>query len=152
MNKPAYVLNAIRTPDGTVIASRNRHDYVTHLDKNGEVYMVDGGLDYLRRNVNNEPHEELSVPSTAPFEDIRKAFAWGSRGKDGKQELRYVTLCEMSDDHLDAVIAYLSAALEGMNKAMKEFGSSELAEEPWTLVLFMEEQLYRSKNDISIPE
>lgn len=58
----------------------------------------------------------------------------------------------MSDDHLSAVIIYLNAALERKNKAMKEFGSSEPAEEPWTLKLFKEETEYRLKNGISIPE
>ena len=38
------VRNAMRTPDGTIIRSRHRHDYVTHKDANGSEYMLDGGL------------------------------------------------------------------------------------------------------------
>ena len=52
------VLNSIMTPDGTVLISHHRHDYVTHLDKNGELYLVDGGTDYLKRFVNFEPFKD----------------------------------------------------------------------------------------------
>jgi hypothetical protein len=40
----------------------HRHDYVTYTDANGLDYMVDGGNDYLRRNVHTEaPYEELTI-------------------------------------------------------------------------------------------
>ena len=32
--------NALKTPDGTVITSRHRHDYVTHTDTNGKEYIL----------------------------------------------------------------------------------------------------------------
>jgi hypothetical protein len=40
--------NRMRTPDGTILESKHRHDYVTHLDANGNEYMLDGGLAYVR--------------------------------------------------------------------------------------------------------
>jgi hypothetical protein len=105
--EPKIILNQIRTPDGTIIRSMHRHDYVTHKDKNGLEYMVDGGSDYLRRNFHEEaPYEELSVYDNAPFEVIRQSFHRGGRGKDGKQPLTWVPISEMSDAWLQACIDY----------------------------------------------
>ena len=33
------IYNALRTPDGTIIESKSRHDYVTHTDANGKNYI-----------------------------------------------------------------------------------------------------------------
>ena len=68
--EPRIVCNRIQTPDGTILISQHRHDYQIYTDKNGLEYMVDGGCDYLRRNVHYEaPHTELSVYDTAPFSE-----------------------------------------------------------------------------------
>ena len=66
------VLNRIRTPDQTVLTSRHRHDYQYHKDKNGEIYMNDGGVEYIRRSINIEPYEDLSLYSDDPFEILRE--------------------------------------------------------------------------------
>ncbi|MEZ8095520.1 hypothetical protein ACED51_15600 [Photobacterium swingsii] len=98
------VLNRIKTPDGTILISRHRHDYVTYVDKNGETYMVDGGMDYLKRNVNNPPFEELSIYSDAPHENIRQGFYWGTRGKDGSQPVEFKPLKALDTEHIEAII------------------------------------------------
>lgn len=99
------VANRIRTPDGTILQSYHVHDYKTYLDKNGYTYMVDGGTEYLRRTIIDEaPHEELSVMVTDSHEDIRAAFHWGTRGKDGKQPLSWVALKDLDTDHIEAIL------------------------------------------------
>lgn len=129
---PHIIRNAIKTPDGTIIESRHRHDYKVYKDKNGLEYMVDGGHDYLRRNVhNNHPYEELVVYDTDPFHKIRNSFMWGSYGKEGNESLKMIKLCEMSDEHIKSIIE-------------NEFGSKIVRN------LFELELKYRKINNISI--
>ena len=52
--------NRMRTPDGTVLESKHRHDYVAYLDANGKEYMLDGGLAYVRSSANGD-EEMLTV-------------------------------------------------------------------------------------------
>lgn len=100
------IFNGIRTPDGTILQSRHRHDYKTHLDDNGHVYMVDGGLDYLRRHVPPKgfEYEELSLNADHLHSKIRELVDWGTYGKDGDQPFKRVLLKDMTDDHCRAII------------------------------------------------
>jgi len=100
------VVNAIKTPDGTVLVSNHRHDYKEYVDENGYTYMVDGGLAYLRRNKVPEPYTELSLYEDDDFEKIRKLHSRGGRGKNGDDPLTWVPLCDMSTDWLEACISY----------------------------------------------
>lgn len=130
MSERKIILNQIRTPDGTILRSMHRHDYVTYVDKNGHEYMVDGGSEYLRRSVVEtkknlllkikifllkligkewkDPlhYTELSVYSDDPFEVIRENFYRGGRGKDGTEPLTWVPMNKMSDEWLKACIRY----------------------------------------------
>jgi hypothetical protein len=36
--------------------------------------------------------------------EIREAFHWGTRGKDGKQPLTWVPLADMTTDHILAIL------------------------------------------------
>jgi len=99
------VYNAIRTPDGTVLESKHRHDYVVYQDKNGNEYMVDGGLEYTRRNVHADtPYEELSVYTTDGHDKVREVLKWGTYGIDGNQPLTYITLKDMNIGHIQACL------------------------------------------------
>lgn len=97
--------NSIRTPDGTVLVSRNVHDYVTHVDKNGYEYMVDGGSNYLRRNLVEEaPYEELSLYIGDPHEQLREAVTWGTYGKTGTEPFKLKLLKDLTNDHVNAIL------------------------------------------------
>ena len=106
MSEGELLYNAIKTPDGTILESRHRHDYKSYVDSNGETYVTDGGLSYTRRSVNKEPYEELSVYTDDPHEKIREVFSWGSRGKKGDEPLKYILLKDITDEHLEALIGY----------------------------------------------
>ena len=100
------IYNAIRTPDGTVLESRHVYDYKTHTDENGEVYMVDGGLEYLRRSYNDGfPAEELSVYLEDGHEVVREVATWGSYGKNGDGPLKYIL--NYSDNSVCVLLSYL---------------------------------------------
>ena len=104
-NNQQLVSNKIMTPDGTILQSFHRHDYVTHHDKNGKVYMVDGGLEYLRRAVHEDaPYIELSSYVNDPFDIVRRVFHWGTRGRDGKQPLTWKVLADLDTDHIEAIL------------------------------------------------
>jgi hypothetical protein len=99
------IRNAIQTPDGTILESTRTHDYKTHMDSiTKEKYVVDGGGQYLRRSVNKVPYIELSLYEDGDIEKIRQIFSWGTFGKDGKQSLKKKLLCDMPDDHIEAII------------------------------------------------
>ncbi len=98
------LINRMRTPDGTVLTSYSRHDYRTHVDANGDKYMVDGGIDYLRRSVNEIPAEDLSVYVTDVHEENREALYWGTYGKGGDQPLKWKNLKDLDTDHIEAIL------------------------------------------------
>ena len=97
------IRNAIRTPDGTVLESRTRHDFKIHDDANGNTYMVDGGLSYHRRSANGD-EQDLTVTAEDSFKKQRLAATWGTYGKDGDQPLHYKRVADMEDGHLLAVL------------------------------------------------
>jgi len=86
-----------------VLYSRSRHDYKTHLDANGKTYMIDGGLDYVRCSANGDEIHHC-VWDDDPFDKVRKAVEWGTYGINGDQPLRWVRLCDMETDHINAVL------------------------------------------------
>ena len=109
------ILSQIQTPDGTILKSMHVHDYVTHLDANGETYMIDGGNEYQRYTLNKEPFKDLSIYSDAPFEIIRENYHRGGRGKNGDEPLKWVPLSKMSDEWLKKSIKYNNE--RGMSKS-----------------------------------
>lgn len=107
------------TPDGTILRSRYRHDYVTYEDVNGKEYMVDGGLDYIRASAHGD-EEFFTVTESDDHELIREWMEWGTYGKNGDQPLRYVKLKDMSTDHITACLETQKRMLPQYRKAMED--------------------------------
>ena len=116
------IKNSIRTPDGTVLESRHRHDYKSHKDKNNEIYVCDGGLSYLKRSVNVIHWEELSLYSDDPFEILRENITWGTYGKNGDEELHYKPISNMSSNHINSILSKIKIA-----EYMKELFEKEIS-------------------------
>jgi hypothetical protein len=125
------LLSRMKTPDGTILTSKHVHDYVTHLDKNGDTYMLDGGNEYQRYSVNDEPMEDLSIYSDSPFEEIRKYITRGTFDTNGNRV--YLTLEEMTDEHL------LNATMYNLLEDMKYNIYNKL---------YLQELIYRIDNKI----
>lgn len=99
------LLNAIKTPDGTILSSTHRHDYVAHEDEvTGKVYGVDGGGEYFRRIGDVEDCEDLSITDKTPFSEVRNKFHWGSYGVNGDEPLTRRRMSELSNSHIQAII------------------------------------------------
>lgn len=138
MENKRIIVNQIRTPDGTILKSMHRHDYVQYTDQNGKDYMVDGGTDYLRRIVHEDaPYEELTIYEDASFEVIRENYCRGGRGKDGTQPLTWVPMNQMNDNWLAACIVY------NEERGMGDSFANEM---------YRKEQDYRKEHGITISE
>lgn len=99
------IASALVCPDGTVLQSYHRHDYKTHVDAvTGEEYMIDGGTDYVRSNVNKVGAKYITVTMNDPHTLRREWFHWGTRGRDGKQPLTWKPLKELDTDHIQAIL------------------------------------------------
>lgn len=102
--KKQLVANIWQTPDGTILWSRFRHDYVHYVDANGEEYSVDGGNDYCISLVNQEKMKSLCVYNTDPWDLQRQYILRGTF--DENVNRIWVPLCKLSDDHLQEIIKY----------------------------------------------
>lgn len=97
------VQNAIQVIEtGEVIASLSQHDF--RQDRTGK-YAVDGGLSYLRRVMEDDKgYVELSISDKAEIEERVEKTVWGTRGKSGKEPLKFVFLKDCETDHLEAIL------------------------------------------------
>lgn len=103
IENPEFIIaNKIRCRKcGNVIQSYSRHDYKPCSC--GSI-AVDGGISYLRRVGDMLAYEDLSVTTSDPFELQREVFSWGTRGKNGDEPLRFIPLCEMTSEHIEAIL------------------------------------------------
>jgi hypothetical protein len=105
-SKPVIVYSAMRTPDGTLLRSRHRHDFVSHTDENGKRYFLDGGMAYIRSSAHGD-ERFATYYQNDPHDVLREYVDWGSYGKNGDEPLRYIKVKDMETGHLEAVIDML---------------------------------------------
>ena len=104
--KEQLVYNSVECLEcGEILVSYHVHDYKTCSCPNQA--MVDGGTAYLRYGaMDMNKIKGFAVYDDDPFETVRKYATRGGRGKDGKQPLTWIPLCDMDDDYLEAVLDY----------------------------------------------
>lgn len=70
--------NRWQTPDGTILWSKYRHDFVGYTDKNGQFYFVDGGNHYTRTSINTSTQQmkNLCVYDDGTFKKQREWILW----------------------------------------------------------------------------
>lgn len=104
-NKQLIFNSIICLECGEQIISRHRHDYNTCQCNNQA--MCDGGLDYQRFGAKDlEKVQSFCIYDDEPHEVIRKYLYRGTYGKNGDEELKYISLKDMTDEHLKATISY----------------------------------------------
>lgn len=95
---------------------------------------MNDGLGYgVRRSINKVPYEDLSLTTSSDFKKLRCVQFWRSYGKDGKGAGKMMSLSEMEDSHIEAII-----------QMHIEHGSSS----PVT-TLFFKEQSFRLQNNLT---
>ena len=132
MNEKQIVYNSVTCLEcNETLVSYHRHDFKKCSCPNQA--MADGGTAYLRYGAADMKKIKIrAVYADDSFEIVRQHATRGGRGKDGKQPLTWVPLCEMSDDWLEAVLDY---------------GGPD-----WHIDLIRKEIEYRKENNITIKE
>ena len=112
------VYSAMRTPDGSILRSRSRHDFVFHYDENGKMYYLDGGISYVRASCNGD-EDFITITLDHSHEIVRDLVDWGTYGISGDQPLKFIKLKEMDDEHLESVIENCNGAYPQIIEAMR---------------------------------
>lgn len=88
-----------------VLVSKHVHDY--QVCSCPQATMVDGGDNYGRYGGKDLALVQTNyIYSDAPHEQIREKVSRGSRGKSGREELKYILLKDIDDQYLQAIIDY----------------------------------------------
>ncbi len=126
--------NKIMTPDGTILESKHQHDHPYHKDKiTKKEYSIDGGHSHLSASGPGDSID-LHVFENAIFEVKRENMKWGHRGKNGDEELTFVKISEMANEHIFNVLRTVKAI------------------EPLYVDVFLEEIKYRRTHNIFIEQ
>lgn len=92
------IQNAIRILESDeIIISTSRHDCVTR--KIGDnFYMVDGGTEYTRCSYEPDKIEDFALEDDSL--DIYEKLVWGTRGKSGRDPVKYLPIHHFDAEHL----------------------------------------------------
>lgn len=105
------VYNAIRCPDGVVIESRHRWDFVKHTQEDGRYYAVDGGLSYCKRVSSDDDYVELLLTLDDKHETIREYFNWKSLRDENFKPLKKPIITKLKDldtKHIENILKDLA--------------------------------------------
>ena len=128
------ILNRMITPDGTVLISEHRHDFVEYTDKNGHDYFLDGGNDYIRWGHSPKAPLPRFAPLylNDPIEEIRVAYTRRAVTDDG---VKILPLCDIPNDSLEGSLFFNEDTGRG---------------EHWTSEVIRKELKYREDNKITV--
>lgn len=141
--KKKLLVSSIQTPDGTVLHSKHKYDYVLHKDKNGETYFLDGGTTIVRTSLNKNKAKDISIYDTDKIEKIRETFSWGSKGKSGLENIDYIKLKDMTNVHIHSVLdtqLKISNELRSVFQRELEFRKKNI------IVIYEDNTLYKIDN------
>lgn len=127
------LINSIRTPDGTVLESNHVHDYVSHKDKNGNTYAIDGGKEYLKRVYDVRDFEELSKDDVGDHLERRKYLKWGNNYDENMNRLpetNWLAIENMNTGHIQTIL------------------NGNYTNNPLYLETFKNELVYRKENNL----
>ena len=117
------IQNAAKVTEGnqvTYMISTSRHHFEEYQFKSGGSYHIDGGRDYFKRGCGGDfgsgTVEDWCLTESSPFEECCQKMIWGSRGKDGKQPLKYTPFAELELDHLKAILDYSDKLAIGLSE------------------------------------
>lgn len=91
---------------GEIMNSTHVHDYVTCSCP----FRVgaDGGSDYLKRVGDMSQIIDLSVYDDSPKQVIKERLLWGTYGKEGKDQFKWVKLIDCTTEHLQGILNNVS--------------------------------------------
>jgi hypothetical protein len=101
------IYNALQTPDGTILHSKHRHDYIEYKDTNGNVYVIDGGNDYVRCSCNGDEVFLTKYFEDCTFEECANYMCWGSNYDKDMNRLPktiWKKICELDTNHIEAIL------------------------------------------------
>lgn len=139
--KQGLLRNRWRTPDGTVLESKHHHDFVSHVDENGEFYFVDGGTWYVRVSSNVEPMVDECVYLSDDFEIVRESVFRNSLLEDYTYEKIFVK--DMTEKHLCNTVLYNLKIMGYKEKPNRYCAQTHL---------YIKELCYRNNNGFYIGE